>query len=549
MASMDQFANDDYRKLIALQLLKQGMDISPVQHWTQGAARLAQALTGGYLGNQLQQEQMAAMQYNPLSPSGPTADATPSPTSAPMGNKVAEALQTRPPYGANTMPTDQGGSVPVPPSNPLGALSPQMREKFPELRAALAERGVEINAPEAGNIGNIRTPGQQAALYAQGRTAPGPVVTGTLNSNHLTGNALDVVPMNTDAGTVGKMVTALTQTDPRFAGMRSGATFKNLYDPLHVEMNGTRVAQAGPADIPPAAQPTAQSGQAPMQVAQNTQPQGLDLNAIERNVDATLRDPNTSLAIKQKAYAYKQWILQHRMEQSLKYGPEAIAGEAAKTRAQKQAEQDVQFSPGGIAGAARLEGAKEEAGLPAKVVLKGSPSFEDKQKLDQKNQAQTVLTNTVGGMADAYVQLDKMHGIVNPDRGSMENLTARAASSAPGQEATMAVGSKAASVRQQIINSRPALISAIRQATQMGARGLDSNVELQFYLGQASDPTKDIYSNLAALDRLDKAYGLGVGVKEKVSKEMYDKIQSASAQLHSGFTATQKNTNDPLGIR
>src|SRR6187551_2596783 len=224
MASLNQFdPTDDYRKAIALQLLRQGVDTSPVGHWSQGAARMAQALVGSMWANQLQNEQSQAMNWNPLASQGASQA---SPVSAPpMGNKVAEALSTPPPYGGNMVPTDAGGSVPLPPSNPLGASSPQMREKFPQLRAELADRGVYINAPVAGSIGNVRTPDQQSALYARGRTAPGPVVTGTLNSNHLTGNALDVVPLNTDAGTVGKMVTALTQSDPRFASMRSGATF------------------------------------------------------------------------------------------------------------------------------------------------------------------------------------------------------------------------------------------------------------------------------------------------------------------------------------
>ena len=37
-----------------------------------------------------------------------------------------------------------------------------------------------------------RTAKQQAALYAKGRTAPGPKVTWTLNSRHLDGNAVDL---------------------------------------------------------------------------------------------------------------------------------------------------------------------------------------------------------------------------------------------------------------------------------------------------------------------------------------------------------------------
>lgn len=42
-----------------------------------------------------------------------------------------------------------------------------------------------------------RSQTEQQELYAQGRTAPGPIVTWTLNSKHLTGDAFDFVIMVT----------------------------------------------------------------------------------------------------------------------------------------------------------------------------------------------------------------------------------------------------------------------------------------------------------------------------------------------------------------
>lgn len=44
-------------------------------------------------------------------------------------------------------------------------------------------------------IEGVRTKERQAALYAQGRTAPGNKVTWTLESKHLTGDAVDLVPL------------------------------------------------------------------------------------------------------------------------------------------------------------------------------------------------------------------------------------------------------------------------------------------------------------------------------------------------------------------
>jgi len=40
-----------------------------------------------------------------------------------------------------------------------------------------------------------RTQERQNQLYAQGRTAPGPIVTWTLESKHITGDAVDLAPM------------------------------------------------------------------------------------------------------------------------------------------------------------------------------------------------------------------------------------------------------------------------------------------------------------------------------------------------------------------
>lgn len=52
-----QNRRSEYRDRLAAQLIGQGSDSSPVQHWSQGAARLAQALAGGLIG--MKQDQRA----------------------------------------------------------------------------------------------------------------------------------------------------------------------------------------------------------------------------------------------------------------------------------------------------------------------------------------------------------------------------------------------------------------------------------------------------------------------------------------------------------
>jgi peptidoglycan L-alanyl-D-glutamate endopeptidase CwlK len=46
----------------------------------------------------------------------------------------------------------------------------------------------------------LRTEEEQKELYAQGRTRPGPIVTWTLNSEHIKGRAIDIAPYPIDWG-------------------------------------------------------------------------------------------------------------------------------------------------------------------------------------------------------------------------------------------------------------------------------------------------------------------------------------------------------------
>ena len=69
-------------------------------------------------------------------------------------------------------------------------LSPEMQEK------CLAwEQGMEREGIDYIITCTRRTQQEQEALYAQGRTAPGHVVTWALHSKHLTGEAFDFVIM------------------------------------------------------------------------------------------------------------------------------------------------------------------------------------------------------------------------------------------------------------------------------------------------------------------------------------------------------------------
>ncbi len=290
------------RRKLAMQLLGQGSDTTPVRAWSQGAARLVQGLMGGLDLAQTDRDQLSARDASVgdfsrgIPGVSPVAQSLAGESPSPNGPKMAQVAGTE-------------DTIPLPQRNPLGALNPEFRSKFADLRTAAGEKGAYFDAPEQGSLGNVRSPQQQLALYAQGRTAPGPIVTGTTNSNHITGRALDVVPTNgSNEKQIGSVVSALVANDPRFAGMRSGATFSNLNDPLHVELNrptGNQVASLDPtAGVTPQPQqpsPVAQALAGP-QMAQAA-PQGQPQQAINPALIRALSNPFLPPALVQAGVA------------------------------------------------------------------------------------------------------------------------------------------------------------------------------------------------------------------------------------------------------
>jgi len=143
------------------------------------------------------------------------------------------------------------------------------------------------------------------------------------------------------------------------------------------------------------------------------------------------------------------------------------------------------------------------------------------------------VSNVLSEISTYYKELQELGGIPDIEKGAGSNIQANIRASRVGQAAGSLFATKGQSVRQKILNSRPLLINYIRQASEMGARGMDSEKELEFYLSAATDPTKDVQSNLAAIKRLDEAYGLssmmgksgargGTGTKPTESKKVGD---------------------------
>lgn len=177
------------------------------------------------------------------------------------------------------------------------------------------------------------------------------------------------------------------------------------------------------------------------------------------------------------------------------------------------------------------------------------------------------VTGKLAKMAQYYTSLDSMGGIVNVENSTVENIIASSKSSGLGQAFGRIVGSDAQSFRDAINNMKPLLLNDVRQSTDMGARGLDSEKELAFYLQAATDEKRSLQANMAAIIAFDEAYGSGevadkLRESNNISGVLIDAIKSQGEAILQGRTSSesggnqqpinneeQYENNDPLGIR
>ena len=129
-------------------------------------------------------------------------------------------------------------------------------------------------------------------------------------------------------------------------------------------------------------------------------------------------------------------------------------------------------------------------------------------KVTEKSKGAEQLDTVVGSLRDKYRQLQSSGGIVDVNKPYYENIGAYLGTTGVGQTIGGAVGTSNQSIRNSIAQQRPLLLQAIKNATGMSAKQMDSNAELQMYLRSATDPTIDIQANLQALDNLENMFGV-----------------------------------------
>jgi hypothetical protein len=148
-------------------------------------------------------------------------------------------------------------------------------------------------------------------------------------------------------------------------------------------------------------------------------------------------------------------------------------------------------------------------------------------KMQLKEEGRENVEIVLDSLYDRYANLAKEGGITDTSKGTLANIKARAGASAAGQLVGSYTGSKEQEFRDSILQTRPLLLNAIKNATGMSAQQLNSNVELQTYLAVSTDPTKSIQANIEAMNNISKMFGL----KKKFEMPSSVKSSSASATI------------------
>jgi hypothetical protein len=126
---------------------------------------------------------------------------------------------------------------------------------------------------------------------------------------------------------------------------------------------------------------------------------------------------------------------------------------------------------------------------------------------------QATISELATKLSGLYDKLDEGGGIVSTKMREGSNIGRALSGSYVGRATGHALGGENQRIRESIENTRPLLLQAIKSATGMSAKQMDSNVELKMYLMAATDPTKSLESNKEALATLVRLYGIGgVGV-------------------------------------
>jgi len=146
--------------------------------------------------------------------------------------------------------------------------------------------------------------------------------------------------------------------------------------------------------------------------------------------------------------------------------------------------------------------ATDDQGNP--VMPYQAPSRTDTADADARAGAAEGLRSTLGSLRGYYDALNRSGGIVSTERGAGRNVAASAAASLPGRVLGRTLGFEDQTQRDNIQTAIPMIVASLKDLTGMSAQQMNSNVELQLFLGTVGDPSKSIETVNEALTRFER---------------------------------------------
>lgn len=117
------------------------------------------------------------------------------------------------------------------------------------------------------------------------------------------------------------------------------------------------------------------------------------------------------------------------------------------------------------------------------------------------------LMHSIDTMQGYWDKLHKQGGSLEEGGNVLDNTENYLAGTKAGRVVSNIAGTKSATVRTDLVNTRRQLAQAISKAAGMSARQMDSNVELQSWLDSLTDPTQSYQSATELLGNLKQNYG------------------------------------------
>lgn len=152
-----------------------------------------------------------------------------------------------------------------------------------------------------------------------------------------------------------------------------------------------------------------------------------------------------------------------------------------------------------------------------------------------KAEGKAQLAEILDQLELAYQKLDAAGDMPSKDRSGMSNIAASITALPGGQAVARAWGTDAQANRDVISSARMQLMNAIKQATGMSAKQMDSNMELQTWLKSVSDPYQRYDAVQQILDNLRSRYVKDLPTPSRGSE---GKIQQGTAPATRTVTRT-----------